>query len=401
MNVVQKYGGTSLRNIDTIRAVAQHIASFRKEGDGIVIVVSAMGGTTDELLLLAKQAGEEVPKRELDALLATGEQKTAALLAIALQNLGVPAVSMTGFQSGFITTDYHSKARIKEINTERTEQFLREGYVVVLTGFQGISEEGDITTLGRGGSDTTAVAIAAQLGWDCEIYTDVDAIFTTDPKINPNARKLDRITYEEMMELSSTGAAILETRSVELAKKYNVKLFIGKSLENDKRKGTYVMNDSIYIEEMPVTGISISDDCSIYSLRGLENDGVAIAKLFQLLADLHINVDMISKQTYGDNKCTISFSCTDEQARDLDKAIENNKLLSEINVEKQPNLSILSLVGVGMATATGVASKVFTILAKEEIMYYQITTSEISISVTVNRDEKIKAVIALCEAFGL
>jgi aspartate kinase len=203
------------------------------------------------------------------------------------------------------------------------------------------------------------------------------------------------------MELASTGAAVLETRSVELAKKYNVKLFIGRSLENDKRKGTYVMNDSIYIEEMPVTGISISDDCSIYSLRGLENDGVTIAKLFQLLADLHINVDMISKQTYGDNKCTISFSCTDEQARDLDRAIENHEILSEIAVEKQPNLSILSLVGVGMATATGVASKVFSILAKEGIMYYQITTSEISISVTVNRDEKIKAVIALCEAFGL
>jgi aspartate kinase len=178
---------------------------------------------------------------------------------------------------------------------------------------------------------------------------------------------------------------------VELAKKYNVKLYIGKSLESDKRKGTYVMNDSIYIEEMPVTGISISDDCAIYSLRGLENDGVAIAKLFQLLADLHINVDMISKQTYGD----------DEQAKDLDKAIENHKILSEIAVEKQPGLSILSLVGVGMATATGVASKVFSILAKEGIIYYQITTSEISISVTVNRDEKIKAVIALCEAFGL
>jgi len=401
MNVVQKYGGTSLESIEKIRAVAKHIASLRKEGDGIVIVASAMGKTTDELIALAKEAGDEVPKRELDALLATGEQKTVALLAIALQNLGVPAVSMTGFQSGFITTDHHSKARIKEINTERTEQFLKEGKVVVLAGFQGISEDGDITTLGRGGSDTTAVAIAAQLGWDCEIYTDVDAIFTTDPKINPNAKKLDRITYEELMELSSTGAGILETRSVELAKKYNVKLYVGKSLESNKRKGTYVMNDSIYIEEMPVTGISISDDCSIYSLRGMENDGVAIAKLFQLLADLHINVDMISKQTYGDNKCTISFSCTDEQAGDLDGAIGNHEILSEIAVEKQPNLSILSLVGVGMATATGVASKVFSILAKEGIMYYQITTSEISISVTVKRDDKIKAVIALCEAFGL
>ena len=401
MNVVQKYGGTSLDSIEKIRAVAKHIASFRKSEDGIVIVASAMGKTTDELISLAKEVGEEVPKRELDALLSTGEQKTVALLAIALQNLGVPAVSMTGFQSGFITTDHHSKARIKEINTEKTEQYLKEGKVVVLAGFQGISEEGDITTLGKGGSDTTAVAIAAQLGWDCEIYTDVDAIFAADPKVYPGAKKLDQITYEELMELSSTGAAILETRSVELAKKYNVKLYIGKSLETDKRKGPYVMNDSIYIEEMPITGISISDDCAIYSLRGIENDGLAVANLFQLLADHHINVDMISKQVYSDNKCTISFSCTDAQAKDLDAAIDRHEILSEILIEKQPNLSILSLVGVGMATATGVASKVFSILAKEGIMYYQITTSEISISVTVNRDEKIKAVIALCEAFGL
>ncbi len=401
MNVVQKYGGTSLDSMEKIRDVAKHIASFRKEGDGIVIVASAMGGTTDELIALAKEAGEEVPKRELDALLATGEQKTVALLAIAMQNMGVPAVSMTGFQSGFITTDHHLNARIKEINTERIEQYLKDGKVVVLAGFQGISEEGDITTLGKGGSDTTAVAIAAQLGWDCEIYSDVDAIFTTDPKIYPKAKKLDRITYEEMMELASTGAVILETRSVEIAKKYNVKLYIGKSLEGNKRKGTYVMNDSIYIEDMPVTGISISDDCSIYSLRGIENDGIAVAKLFQLLADININVDMISKQNFGDNKCTISFSCTDSQSKDLDKAIQEHEILREITIEKQPNLSILSLVGVGMATATGVASKVFSILAQENIMYYQITTSEISISVTVNRDEKIKAVIALCEAFGL
>jgi len=400
MNVVQKYGGSSLDGIERIREVAKHIASFRKEGDGIVIVASAMGKTTDELIALAKKLGDEVPKRELDALLAAGEQKTVALLAIALQNLGVPAVSMTGFQSGFITTKHHSKARIKEINTERLEQYLKEGKVVVLTGFQGISEEGDITTLGRGGSDITAVAVAAQLGWDCEVYTDVDAIFTVDPKVYPDAKKLGRITYDEMMELASTGASVLETRSVELAKKYNVKLYIGKSLEKE-RKGTYVMNDSIYIEDMPVTGISISDDCSIYSLRGMENDGMAVAKLFQLLADLHINVDMISKQTYGDNKCTVSFSCTDEQAKDLDKALEKNELFNGVTVEKQPNLSILSLVGVGMATATGVAGKVFSILAKEGIMYYQITTSEISISVTVKREEKIKAVIALCEAFGL
>lgn len=401
MNVVQKYGGTSLDSLDKIRAVAKHIASFRKESDGIVIVASAMGGSKDELISQAKQLGDNIPKRELDALLATGEQKTVALLSIALQNLGVPAVSMTGFQSGLITTDQHSKARIKEINTERVEQFLKEGMVVVIAGFQGISETGDITTLGNAGSDTTAVAIAAQLGWDCEIYTDVDAIFSTDPKIYPKARKLDRITYDEMMQLSSGGAEILETRSVELAKKYKVKLFIGKSLESDKRKGTYVMDGSFYIEEMPVTGISISDDCSIYSLQGMKNDGDLIADLFQILADHNINVDMISKQTYGDNTCTISFSCTDSQSAELDAALDNSKILNEATLIKQSSLSIISLVGVGMATSPGVASKVFRTLAKEGIVYYQITTSEISISVTVNSDEKIKAVVALCEAFGL
>lgn len=401
MNVVQKYGGTSIDSIDKIQAVARHIASNKKSGDGLVIVASTMGGTTEKLVGYAKEMGDALPKRELDALLAAGSQETAALFAIALENLGVPAISMTGFQSGVVTTAHHSQARIKEMNTDRTEQFLKEGKVVVMAGFQGVSEHGDITTMGRGGSDITAVAIAAQLGWDCEVYTDVDAIYTTDPKVYAKARKLDSITYDEMMELSASGAGILETRSVELAKKYNVKIFVGKSLETDKRKGTYVMNENVYIEDMPITGITISDDCAIYSMRDMENDGVAVAKLFQLLAELNINVDMISKQTYGDNKCTVSFSCTDLQAKDLDAAIASNEFLSGIQIEKQSDLSILSLVGVGMATASGVASKVFSILAREGIMYYQITTSEISISVTVSRDEKIKAVIALCEAFGL
>ncbi|MGI6731492.1 MAG: aspartate kinase [Anaerovoracaceae bacterium] len=401
MNVVQKYGGTSLDSMDKIKAVAKHISSFKKDEDGLVVVASAMGGSKDELIDLAKQLSDNIPRRELDALLATSEQKTATLLTIALEALGVPAISITGFQSGFITTDIHSKARIKEINTEQTERYLKEGKVVVMAGFQGIGEDGDLTNVTMGGSDTTAVAIAAQLGWDCEIYTDVDAIYTTDPKIYPKARKLDRITYDEMMELSSSGASILETRSVELAKKHNVKLYIGKSLETDKRKGTYVMNDSIFIEDTPVTGITISDDCAIYSMKNIENNGVAIAKLFQLLAELNINVDMISKHDYGDNKSTISFSCTESQSKNLDEAIKSNEDLKEITIEKQSDLAIISLVGVGMATATGVASKVFNVLAAEEITYHQITTSEISISITVHKDQKIKAVIALCEAFGL
>lgn len=402
MNVVQKYGGTCLDTLEKIQAVAKHIASIKKEGDNIVVVASAMGNSTKELVDMAKEMGDNVPKRELDALLSTGEQKTVALLAIALENLGVPAVSMTGFQSGFVTTEHHVTARIKEINTERTEQFLKEGKVVVMAGFQGISESGNITTLGRGGSDTTAVAIAAQFDWPCEIYTNVvDAVYSADPKVYKNAKKLDTLTYEEMMELSSLGTGILETRSIELAKKYAVDLFIGKALEVDKRKGTKIMNETILVEDMPITGITMSDNCTIYSMRNMKNDGIAVADLFCLLAELNINVDMISKQITGDGNCTVSFSCTEEQSKDLDTAIASNETLNKIDIGKQANLSILSLVGVGMATCSGVASKVFSILAKEGIPYYQITTSEITISVTVDQDKKIKAVIALCESFGL
>lgn len=402
MNVVQKYGGTSLETIEKIQAVAKHIADNKKPGDGIVIVASAMGKTTDQLIQLAKQISEDVPKRELDALLATGEQQTVALLAIALQKLGIDAVSMTGFQSGFVTTDFHTKARIKEINTERVEQLIEEGKIPVVAGFQGMSENGDITTLGRGGSDLTAVAIAAHLAWDCEIYTDVDSLHTTDPRVFPQAKQLHHITYEEMMEMSSLGAGVLETRSVELAKKYNVKLFLGRALENDKSKGTYIMsNNNLLVEDMPITGISFQDDCTIFNIKGVKNDGKTVADLFNLLGELNINVDMISQQITGENECSVSFSCTINQGNELSAAIQNNSVLNGLTIEKQDGLAMISLVGVGMANHSGVASKVFTILATEQIPYYQITTSEISISVTVDVEKKVKAVIALCEAFGL
>ena len=402
MNVVQKYGGTCVDTLEKILAIARHIADIKEDGDKIVIVASAMGKTTDELISLAKQMGQVTPKRELDALLATGEQKAVALLAIALQNLGIDAVSMTGFQSGFITNDLHTKARIKEINTEKIEECLEQGKVVVVAGFQGISESGNITTLGRGGSDLTAVAIAAQLGWDCEIYTNVGCIYTMDPAVYPEAKPLAQITYEEIMELSSLGAHVIETRSVELAKKYGVKIFVGRALEKDKGKGTYIMNENnLLVEEMPITGISIQEDCAIFSIREIKNDGAAVANLFRLLGDLNINVDMISQQITGENECSISFSCSTKQADELTEAIDNNDQLSKMKIEKQSALAMISLVGVGMATHSGVASKVFSTLAAEKIRYYQITTSEISISVTVDLEEKIKAAIALCVAFGL
>ena len=401
MNIVQKYGGTSLDTVEKIQAVARHVADIKQDADRIVLVASAMGKTTNELIELAKQVSSKPPKRELDVLLATGEQKTVALLAMALQTMGVDAVSMTGFQSGFITNDTYTNATIKELNTGRVEELLDEGKVVVVAGFQGISEEGNITTLGRGGSDLTAVAIAAALECDCEIYTNVAAIHTMDPAVYPQARQLRAITYEEMMEMSCLGAGVLETRSVELAKKYDVKLFIGKSLEKDKSKGTYIMNNNLLVEDMPVTGISIQEDCVIFSLREISNDGKAVANLFQLLGELGINVDMISQQVTGENQCSISFSCTNSQASDLSEVIKTNETLKTLTIEKQTDLAMISVVGVGMATHSGVASKVFSVLAADNIRYYQITTSEISISVTVDLDQKIKAAIALCVAFGL
>ena len=341
MNVVQKYGGTCIDTVEKILGIAKHTAEIKKEGDQIVIVASAMGKTTDELIALAKETGPVIPKRELNTLLATGEHKSVALLAIALQNIGVDAVSMTGFQSGFITTDRYTKAKIKEIHAEKLERYLKEGKVVVVAGFQGISDNVDMTAPGRGGSDVTAVAIAAQLGWECEMYTTVDCIYTADPEIYPQTKPLKSITYEEIMEISSLGLNVIERRSVELAKKHGVKLFVGKALEKDKSKGTYVMNNNLLIEDRPITGISVQEDCSIFSIRKIKNDGAAVANLFRLLADVSINVDMISQQTTGENECSISFSCSNKQADALEEVIKGNNDLQSMNIERQSLIAFL------------------------------------------------------------
>lgn len=402
MNVVQKYNGRCVDSVEKIQAIAKHIVNTKEDGDGLVIVASAMGRTTDRLTRMAKEVGEDIPKRELDALLATGEQQTVALMAIALNNLGVPAVSVTGFQSGFITNDYHTQARIKEINTEKVEEIIKQGKVAVVAGFQGVSEDGDVTTLGRGGSDITAVAIAAHLGWDCEVYSTAECLYTVDPALYPEARRLPHITYEEMMELANLGADKLETRSVELAKKYGVKLFLGKSLERDKSKGTYIMNnDNLLVEDMPITGMSIQEDIAIFSLKNIKNDGKTVAECFRILGELNINVDMISLQNTGKETCTVSFSCTSQQGKDLKKYIADNKAFSGVTVECEEDLAMISLVGVGMAAHSGVASEVFNVLAANDIRYYHVTTSEISISVTVDMEWKIKAAIALCQSFDL
>lgn len=398
MRLVHKYGGSSVATPEQILAIAGHIANLHRQGNQMVVVASAMGKTTNKLIELAKQVNSRPSKREMDALMSTGEIQTVSLLAMAIQSCGVPAVSMTGFQSGFITNKVYSKAFIVDIDSKRVESELDAGKVVVMAGFQGITEDGDITTLGRGGSDTTAVAIAAKLGCDCEIYTDVDSVYSVDPRVYPKAKKIRRISCEEMMEMAASGAGVLETRCVELAGKFGVKLYLGKTLETDKTKGTYVMKSTDYFEAMPVTGMSIKHGCSIVSFRHMEQTAESSAKMFKLITDHNINLDMINQNMY-DDKIAFSFSCSDEQADELAHSLtaENQSIVLDI----QKGLTKLTLTGVGMATHTGVATAAFTALAHNGIRYYQITTSEISISFTVDRENSDKAVQVLAQLFEL
>ena len=297
-----------------IRAVAARVARAYQQGEKIAVVASAMGKSTDQLIALASQVGENICPREMDALMATGEQKTISLLAMAPQNLGVPAMSFTGAQCGMLTNTNHSRAKILQIKADAVEACVAAGKVPVVAGFQGVSQDGSITTLGRGGSDTTAVALAAALGWDCQIYTDVDSIFTADPRKCPGAKPLHRVTYEEMMEMASLGAGVLETRSVELAKKYGVKLYLGRSLEEDLRKGTYIMEWNETFEDMPVTGLSIKENCAMFTIDGLAPDGSGVSRIFELVAELDVNVDMISQQTLPSGVLA-SFSCSEADAK--------------------------------------------------------------------------------------
>lgn len=400
MRIVHKYGGSSVATAEQIRAIARRIAGLRAQGHELVVVCSAMGKTTNGLISMAGQISSSPNRRELDALLSTGEIQTVTLMAMALQSLGCDAVSMTGFQSGFITDDAHSRAFIKEVRTDRIERCLQEGKVVVAAGFQGITEDGDITTLGRGGSDTTAVALAAALGCACDIYTDVDAVYTVDPRLYPGARPLKRISYEEMMEMSVCGAGVLETRCVELAKKYGVELYLGRTLETE-RKGTTVMSqEKIMFEDMPITGISIKDGCTIVSFPPMEYASGSVASAFDLIAQSRINLDIINQNVIG-GKIAFSFSCPDAQAAELRAALQSSETLGALQADIRSGYTQISVVGVGMATHTGVAARVFGVLAGAGIPYYQITTSEISISFTIDPDNKGKAVAALARAFDL
>ena len=379
MNIVEKYGGTSVGTLEQITAIAQHVKEMREAGHQLVVVASAMGKTTNQLIAMANQISDRVNKRELDSLLSTGEQRTVTLLAMAIDALGIPAISLTGYQCGFITSHHHAHARIKDINIANLQHHLDEGKVVVVAGFQGATENGEITTLGRGGSDTTAVALAAKLGWECHIYTDVNGVYTIDPRLYRRARLLREITYNEMMQMACLGAGVLETRS--------------------KSRGTWIMERTKHLEDMPITGISIKEDYAIMRVNDLPTDGVFIGKLFQLIAEMNINLDTISQQLNEEGRVNFSFYCSEEQS---DQILENaDRLGNEYPIHRMLGFIKLSVIGVGISTHSGIASKVLNTLNVNGIRYYMITSSEISISLTIEKKDKEKAVEVLGKAFDL
>ena len=400
--IVLKYGGTSVASTDLIKKVANIVKTRTEEGYQVVVVASAMGKKTDELISLANACSGKIHRRELDHLLSTGEQQTVSLIAMTLLGLGINAISLTGFQAGFRTTEDHTNSRIIDVDVNRIEKHLEQGQVVIVAGFQGINEIGDITTLGRGGSDTSAVALAAKLSCPCNIYTDVDAVCTTDPRIYKDAKKIHSISYEEMMELASLGAGVLEPRSVALANKYKVPLYLGRSLEVDHQKGTRIMSENLLLEQRPVTGVTIMDGISTVSFEGLENNQRNLSQIFRLVSDANINIDMIS-QNYDENgNLVVSFSCHTEDLDLVKEMISKNRtLFGDAKIENRNNLTKLSVVGIGMKSNFGVAADFFETLSDHDIKFYQVTTSEISISCSIDTMHNHKSVEAIARRFNL
>lgn len=398
--IVQKYGGTSVGTIDKIKAVAEKVIERKKEGNDIVVVVSAMGKTTDKLIDMAKQISDNPNKREMDMLISTGEQVTIALLSMAFQESGYDSVSLTGFQAGIKTGGVHTKNRIFDIEIQNVENHLKDGKIVVVAGFQGMNENGDITTLGRGGSDTTAVALAAKLNCTCEIYTDVDGIYGVDPRVWPNAKKLDYISYEEMMEMASLGAGVMETRAVEIGCKYKIPIYVASTHGN--QKGTYIKEYDETMEEKVITGLSISDDVLMVTVNNVPYNAKNISIIFDKLAKHHVNIDMISQTAPFNGYINVSFTSSKEDVNTINEVEkELNAEIQGIKVSKESDITKLSVVGIGMMKQSGVAASIFTIFAENDIEFKQVTTSEISISYTLDSKDKQKAVTVLAEKLNL
>lgn len=400
--IVQKYGGTSVGTIERIEAVADKVAAFRKRGDDIVVVVSAMSGETNRLIALAREIHGEPSPREMDVLVSTGEQVTMALLCIALHKRGFGAKSYTGSQVRILTDNAHAKARIQEIDSHRMQQDLSAGNVVVVAGFQGADDQGNITTLGRGGSDTTAVALAAALKADeCQIYTDVDGVYTTDPRVVEGARRLDRITFEEMLEMASQGSKVLQIRAVEFAGKYKVPLRVLSSFKEGS--GTLItLEEDIEMEKPVVSGIAFNRDEAKLTIRGIPDEPGIASNILGAVGRANIEVDVIVQNVAQDNTASLTFTVHRNELVKAKEVLDNvAKELGATTVEADANIAKLALVGVGMRSHAGVAATMFEALAKDNINIQMISTSEIKITVVIDERYLELAVRGLHSAFDL
>lgn len=398
MLIVQKYGGTSVGTLERIEAVAQRVAKTRDEGNDVVVVVSAMSGETNKLIGYAEHFSKTPKQREMDMLLSSGERVTSALLAIALTEKGYPAVALSGRQAGIRTDKAHTKARIEYINRDCIEGEVKKGNIVVVAGFQGITELGEVSTLGRGGSDLSAVAIAGALEADlCEIYTDVDGVYTTDPRIEPKAKKLEKISYDEMLELASLGAKVLQTRSVEMAKKLNVNLVTRSSFNNNE--GTLITKEENIMEQPVVSGVALDRNQARVTLRGVTDKPGIAAEIFRTLAEANINVDMIIQNVGHDGTANLGFTVPLNELEMTKNAM--NDLNASETIEYDSDVVKVSIVGVGMKSHSGVACTAFDTLAQEGINLEMISTSEIKVSMIIAEKYGELAVRALHNAYKL
>ncbi len=398
MVIVQKYGGTSVGTLERIKNVAQRVVRSKEAGNDIIVVVSAMSGETNKLVEYASFFSDNPSKREMDMLLSSGERVTSSLLAIALNKMGYPAIALTGRQAGIYTDDVHTMARIEHIESDLIKHELEIGKIIIVAGFQGITENGCVSTLGRGGSDLSAVAIAGALGADlCEIYTDVDGVYTTDPRIESRAKKIEKISYDEMLEFASLGAKVLQNRSVELAKKLNVNLVTRSSFNNNE--GTLITKEENIMEKPIVSGIAVDKNQARITLRGVSDKPGIAAKIFTTLAENNINVDMIIQNVGEDGSTNLGFTVPENELATT-KQIMLDLNASE-NLEFDANVAKVSIVGVGMKSHSGVASCAFKTLADENINLEMISTSEIKISMIVKDKYSELAVRALHSAYEL
>lgn len=399
--IVQKYGGSSVANPDRIKNVARRVARYKTEGHDLVVVVSALGDTTDELIDLADQITQHPSQREMDMLMSTGEQISVSLLAMALHEIGCDAISFTGAQVGIRTTSAHTKARIVDISGKRIREELKKNRVVIVAGFQGVSLDEEITTLGRGGSDLTAVALARALKADsCEIYTDVEGIYTTDPRLEPAAVKIEKISYEEMLELASSGAQVMQSRSIEVAGKYDIPLHVRSSFSD--KEGTWIVKEDRSMEDVLIRGVSVNKDEAKLTLLAVPNKPGTAAKIFRTLADKGINIDMIVQNIGGKDATDITFTVARSELDNAVAALRSiEKTIGFKDIAQDANVAKISVVGIGMRSHAGVAATMFDTLGRESINIEMISTSEIKISCLIRKQDAEKAVKILHQEFQL